>query len=87
MGKKILFFGDFGIDDTIAIIYAHLTDKIDVIGIVADYGNVPKAEVVRNVRFLLKSVGKEYIKVFGGRSIPCLQKLKLFIQKFTVNLG
>lgn len=66
MGKKVLFFGDFGIDDTIAIIYAHLTDKIDVIGIVADYGNVPKAEVVRNVRFLLKSVGKEYIKVFGG---------------------
>lgn len=66
MGKKVLFFGDFGIDDTIAIIYAHLTDKIDVMGIVADYGNVPKAEVVRNVRFLLKSVGKEYIKVFGG---------------------
>ncbi|MFJ8242679.1 nucleoside hydrolase [Bacillus tropicus] len=66
MGKKVLFFGDFGIDDTVAIIYAHLTDKIDVIGIVADYGNVPKAEVVRNVRFLLKSVGKEYVKVFGG---------------------
>ncbi len=87
MGKKVLFFGDFGIDDTIAITYAHLTDKIDIIGIVADYGNVPQVEATRNVRFLLKSVGKEYIKVFGGRSILCLQKLKLFIQKFTGNLG
>lgn len=70
MVKKVLFFGDFGIDDTIALIYAHLKDEIDVIGIVADYGNVPKEETIRNVRFLLKSVGKEHIKVFGGAEKP-----------------
>nr|WP_272942946.1 nucleoside hydrolase [Bacillus bingmayongensis] len=73
-GKKVLFFGDFGIDDTIALTYAHLTDKIDVMGIVADYGNVPKTEVIRNIRFLLKSAGKEYNRSFWwggvGRNIP-----------------
>ncbi len=70
MVKRLLFFGDFGIDDTVALTYAHLTEEIDVIGIVADYGNVPKEETIRNVRFLLKSVGKEYIKVFGGADKP-----------------
>ncbi len=79
MGKKVLFFGDFGIDDTIAIIYAHLTDKIDVIGIVADYGNVPKDEVIRNVRFLLKSVGKEHIKVFGGAEHSMSSEAETFL--------
>jgi purine nucleosidase len=74
MVKRVLFFGDFGIDDTVALIYAHLTEEIDVIGIVADYGNVPKEETVRNVRFLLKSVGKEHIKVFGGAEKPMTAK-------------
>ncbi|MEI4802783.1 nucleoside hydrolase [Bacillus sp. NPDC077411] len=78
MGKKVLFFGDFGIDDTIALTYAHLTDKIDVIGIVADYGNVPKTEVIRNVRFLLKSVGKEYIEVFGGAEHSMTAEVETF---------
>lgn len=78
MGKKILFFGDFGIDDTVALIYAHLTNKIDVVGIVADYGNVPKVETIRNVRFLLKSVGKEYIKVFGGADKPMTADVTTF---------
>jgi purine nucleosidase len=44
-GKKVLFFGDVGIDDTVALIYAHLTAKIDIVGIVADYGNVPRIEM------------------------------------------
>ncbi|WP_028401660.1 nucleoside hydrolase [Ectobacillus panaciterrae] len=78
MKKKVLFFGDFGIDDTIALLYAQLTDKIDIIGIVADYGNVPKIEVIRNVRFLLKSVGKEYIKVFGGAEKPMTAEVATF---------
>src|SRR5574342_468236 len=65
MVKKVLFFGDVGIDDAIALVYARLTEDIDIIGIVADYGNVSKKETTRNVRFLLKRSGKEYIKVYG----------------------
>ena len=78
MVKRVLYFGDFGIDDTVALTYAHLTEEIEVIGIVADYGNVPKEETVRNVRFLLKSVGKEHIKVFGGADKPMTAKGAIF---------
>lgn len=78
MGKKVLFFGDVGIDDTIALIYAHLTEEIDVVGIVADYGNVPKLETIRNVRYLLKRVGREDIKVFGGAEHPMTGEIPTF---------
>jgi purine nucleosidase len=78
MGKKVLFFGDFGIDDAVALILAHLTNEIDIVGIVASYGNVPKEETIRNVRFLLKSVGKEYIKVFGGAEKPMTAEAATF---------
>ncbi|XZF74495.1 nucleoside hydrolase [Bacillus sp. AL-1R] len=70
MGKKVLFFGDIGIDDAIALVYARLTEEIDIIGIVADYGNVSKKETTRNVRFLLKRSKKENVKVFGGAENP-----------------
>lgn len=41
MAQKVLLFGDIGIDDTVAIIYA-FNDEIDVVGIVADYGNASR---------------------------------------------
>ncbi len=74
----MLFFGDVGIDDTIALIYARLTDKIDIVGIVADYGNAPKIETIRNVRYLLQSVGREDIKVFGGAEHPMTSEAPTF---------
>ncbi len=47
--KKIIFFGDFGIDDAVALIYANKTCKLDIIGIVAEYGNVSREIVMENV--------------------------------------
>lgn len=52
MTKKVLLFGDMGIDDTIAIIYAYLNDEIDIIGIVADYGNVSRIDATSNIYYL-----------------------------------
>ncbi|MFC3885087.1 nucleoside hydrolase [Bacillus songklensis] len=78
MGKKVLFFGDVGIDDTIALIYAHLTDKIDVIGIVADYGNVPRVETTRNVRYILQRMGRTDVRVFGGAARPMTGEVPTF---------
>ena len=42
--KKVLLFADVGIDDTIAMIYSYLSSDIEVVGVVADYGNVPRRE-------------------------------------------
>jgi len=78
MGKKVLFFGDVGIDDAIALVYARLTEDIEVIGIVAEYGNVSKRETTRNVRFLLKRSKKEYVKVYGGAEHPMTGEVPTF---------
>ena len=78
MGQKVLFFGDVGIDDTIALIYAHLSQTIDVVGIVAGYGNVSKKQTTRNVRFLLKEVGRTDIPVMGGAEKPMTGEVPIY---------
>ncbi|EIT86477.1 inosine-uridine preferring nucleoside hydrolase [Fictibacillus macauensis ZFHKF-1] len=54
MGKKVLLFADVGIDDTIALIYASLSKEVDIVGIVADYGNVPRKMGLRNITYLTR---------------------------------
>ncbi|WP_270181456.1 nucleoside hydrolase [Alkalihalobacillus sp. CinArs1] len=78
MGQKVLFFGDVGIDDTIALLYAYLSNEIDVIGIVACYGNVPKQQTANNVRYLLKEVGRTDIPVMGGAEKPMTGEVPVF---------
>jgi purine nucleosidase len=42
-------FGDFGIDDTIALLLLLFSKEVEIIGIVADYGNVERSKVLRNL--------------------------------------
>ncbi|MCA0987623.1 nucleoside hydrolase [Guptibacillus algicola] len=78
MGQKVLFFGDVGIDDTIALLYAYLSGEIDVIGIVACYGNVSKEQTAINVRYLLEEVGRTDIPVMGGAEKPMTGEVPVF---------
>lgn len=64
--KKILVFCDPGIDDTIALIYAFQNPEIEVVGIVAEYGNTNRRFAVRNVQYLLSLLGKTDVPVFSG---------------------
>jgi purine nucleosidase len=50
--KKVLFFGDIGIDDTIALIYAYLHDDIEIVGVVAEYGNVSREDAISNIHYI-----------------------------------
>lgn len=71
MSKKILFFGDVGIDDTIALIYAYLKEELEIIGVVADYGNVPRHQTIKNVYYLIEQIDlSSNIKVIGGAKRP-----------------
>ncbi|GAA0348444.1 nucleoside hydrolase [Bacillus carboniphilus] len=70
MGKKVLFFGDFGIDDVFAAIYAYFTEEIDIVGIVADYGNVPKNVALKNALYLQQLTGTMDIPLIGGAANP-----------------
>ncbi|RSD26276.1 nucleoside hydrolase [Mesobacillus subterraneus] len=70
MGKKILFFSDFGIDDNIAVLYAFFNKEIDLVGVVADYGNVSKQDALRNAAYLQKLTGRTDIPAFAGAELP-----------------
>ncbi|WP_042142751.1 nucleoside hydrolase [Paucisalibacillus sp. EB02] len=52
MVKKVLLFGDIGIDDIIALIYGYLNDEIEIVGIVTEYGNIPQENALETVRYL-----------------------------------
>ncbi|CDQ20162.1 purine nucleosidase [Halobacillus karajensis] len=70
MAKKVLVFGDIGVDDTIALIYAHLNDEIDLVGIVADYGNVPREVAVGSVHYLFDLFGIKNVPIIVGAEAP-----------------
>ncbi|MGD6777494.1 nucleoside hydrolase [Sutcliffiella horikoshii] len=66
MKKKILLFADFGIDDIMAIIYAYYEKDIEIVGIVAEYGNVDKRTAIRNARYLQRNTGRYDVPLIGG---------------------
>ncbi|MCZ8537456.1 nucleoside hydrolase [Paenisporosarcina quisquiliarum] len=69
--KKVLFFGDIGIDDTIALIYAYLHDEIEIVGVVAEYGNVSREDAISNIHYIfnLFEFPKD-IPVILGADVP-----------------
>ncbi|GGA27756.1 nucleoside hydrolase [Psychrobacillus lasiicapitis] len=71
MGKKVLLFGDIGIDDTVALIYASLNKEVEIVGIVADYGNVSREDAVSNIHYLTKVFDyPNFIPIIHGADVP-----------------
>jgi len=69
--KKVLLFGDIGIDDTVALIYARLNQEIEIVGLVADYGNVSREDAVSNIYYVMKLFDfPKGIPVILGAEIP-----------------
>ncbi|BCB04433.1 nucleoside hydrolase [Bacillus sp. KH172YL63] len=64
--KKVLVISDFGIDDIVAILYAYYSAEIEIVGIVADYGNVSRENALKNVLYLQKLTGITDVPVIGG---------------------
>lgn len=71
LAKKVLLIGDIGIDDTVALIYAHLNDEIDIVGVVADYGNVSRDDAIANIHYLFNLLNfSKDIPVISGAKAP-----------------
>ncbi|MFC3041344.1 nucleoside hydrolase [Virgibacillus xinjiangensis] len=90
MGKKVLLFCDVGIDDSIALIYAYLNDDIDIIGIVADYGNVPRTNALATVRYLQELFGVTttgQIPIIAGAERPMTGDLPDFVPEIHGEYG
>ncbi|WP_353958405.1 nucleoside hydrolase [Bacillus sp. DX4.1] len=68
--KKILFLGDPGIDDSLAIMYGLLHPEIEIVGIVTGYGNVKQEKATSNAAYLLQLAGREDIPIIKGAKMP-----------------
>jgi purine nucleosidase len=68
--KNVLFFSDFGIDDFVAAIYALFSEEVNIVGIVADYGNISRLDALRNAVYLREVTGIADIPVFSGAELP-----------------
>ncbi|PMC39767.1 nucleoside hydrolase [Bacillus sp. UMB0899] len=70
MAKKVLFIGDFGIDDIVALLYAFYSEDIDIVGVVVDYGNISKDNATRTATYLSELTGLTNIPIIGGAVRP-----------------
>lgn len=66
MKKKVLLFADFGIDDIMAIIYAYFEKNVEIVGVVAEYGNVNKKTAIRNAKYIQRNTGRYDVPLIGG---------------------
>jgi inosine-uridine nucleoside N-ribohydrolase len=73
MTQKIIIDTDPGIDDAMAIFYAGLSDKIDLIALTSVFGNVTADIATRNA-LVLGDILKQEIPVAKGAQIPLEQK-------------
>ncbi|MGR9050899.1 nucleoside hydrolase [Halobacillus faecis] len=68
--RKVLIIADPGVDDAFAIMYALLHPGIDVVGIVAEYGNVSQEIALKNTAYLLQLANKTNIPIIKGADKP-----------------
>ncbi|MEN2768493.1 nucleoside hydrolase [Ornithinibacillus xuwenensis] len=90
MGKKVLVFGDIGIDDIIALIYGYLNDDIDIVGVVTDYGNIPRENALKTVRYLktiFKSAEAQQAKIIAGAENPMTAEVPEFVPEIHGEYG
>ena len=70
---RILFDGDPGIDDALAILYAAKSDNIELVGISTVGGNITIENTTRNALRLLEITGRTEIPVARGIGKPLLR--------------
>ncbi|TMW70687.1 nucleoside hydrolase [Alteribacter natronophilus] len=71
--KKVLLFCDPGIDDAVAIYYAHFHPEIELVGMVAEYGNTSTENAFRNALYLQETLGI-HVPLFRGAQGPMTGK-------------
>ncbi|KAB2338179.1 nucleoside hydrolase [Cytobacillus depressus] len=76
--KNVLLFSDFGIDDIVAILFADFCPEINIVGVVADYGNVPRKVAIRNAAYLQEVTGID-LQIYGGALLPLTGEMPVYV--------
>jgi purine nucleosidase len=76
--KKVLLFGDPGIDDSLAIMYALLHPHIELVGIVTGYGNVSRDQATKNAAYLLQLANRQDIPIIEGAIRPLSGEVNVY---------
>ncbi|KGX92033.1 inosine-uridine preferring nucleoside hydrolase [Pontibacillus halophilus JSM 076056 = DSM 19796] len=87
MGKKVLFFADFGIDDVLALVYAFFEEEIDIVAVVTGYGNIPRENAKRNALFIRSLANAEHIPIIEGASKPYTGKVPDYVPEIHGDYG
>lgn len=69
MIKKVIFDTDPGIDDTMAMLFAHASEKIDLIGVTTVFGNATIENATRNALYVKNRFGLK-ADISTGSDIP-----------------
>ncbi|WP_170007096.1 nucleoside hydrolase [Bacillus fonticola] len=67
---NVIYVADFGIDDVLGLMYAYASEEINIVAIVADYGNIPKHDALRNAAYIRQLTNHWEVPVFAGAAIP-----------------
>lgn len=67
---KVLLDLDTGIDDALALAYVLGSPEVELVGVVASYGNVTMETAARNTRALLELLGHPGVPVYLGADRP-----------------
>ncbi|MBS3681803.1 nucleoside hydrolase [Ornithinibacillus massiliensis] len=90
MAEKVLVFADIGVDDITALLYGYLNDDIEIVGIVTDYGNIPRENALRTVQYLKSIVVTEEAQdtpIIAGAENPMTAELPDFVPEIHGEYG
>ncbi|MEN2467249.1 nucleoside hydrolase [Ornithinibacillus sp. FSL M8-0202] len=90
MAEKVLVFGDIGVDDITALLYGYLNDDIEIVGVVTDYGNIPRENALRTVQYLKSIVVTEEAQetpIITGAENPMTAELPDFVPEIHGEYG
>ncbi|MFS0674255.1 nucleoside hydrolase [Ornithinibacillus sp. 179-J 7C1 HS] len=90
MADKVLVFGDIGVDDITALLYGYLNDDIDIVGVVTDYGNIPRENALRTVGYLRTKIATEEaqkVAIIAGAENPMTSEVPDFVPEIHGEFG
>ncbi|MBV1709181.1 MAG: nucleoside hydrolase [Erysipelothrix sp.] len=67
---KLIMDVDPGIDDSLALLLAGLSEEIDLMAITIVSGNIEVDQAARNARFAMKMIGRDDVLIAKGSALP-----------------